>query len=145
MPFGLKMLQDMFQMRMDHITDRLPDVIAIQNDICVYGKTQEQHDGHLLQLLKTAKAKGLVFNSRKCHISRKQMTFFWHDFLRTRNEARSHLDSGFARPYNAAEPETTTVLPWVSELSTAISARHSCQDHLLERTSLPVGLHTFNR
>ena len=76
MPFGLKMSRDMFQMRIDHITDRLPGVIAIHDDICVYGKTQEQHDRHLLQLLKTAKAKGLVFNSRKCHISQKQITFF---------------------------------------------------------------------
>ena len=76
MPFGLKMLQDVFQMRMDHITDRLPGVIAIHDDICVYGKTQEQHDRHLLHLLKTAKAKDLVFNSRKCHMSQKQITFF---------------------------------------------------------------------
>ena len=38
MPFGLKMSQDMFQMRMDHITDRLPGVIAIHDDICVYGR-----------------------------------------------------------------------------------------------------------
>ena len=41
---------------------------------------------------------------------------FWHDIFRTRDEARSHLDLGFARPYNATEPETTTVLPWFSEL-----------------------------
>ena len=75
LPSGLKMSQDVFQIRMDHITDRLPGVIAIHDDICVYGKTQEQHDRHLLQLLKTAKAKGLVFNSRQCHISQKQITF----------------------------------------------------------------------
>ena len=75
MPFGLKMSQDVLQMRMVHITDSLPGVIAIHDDICVYGKTQKQHDIHLLQLLKTAKAKGLVFNSRKCHISQKQITF----------------------------------------------------------------------
>ena len=54
MPFGLKMSQDMFQMRMDQITNRLPGVIAIHDDTCIYGKTQEQHDKHLLQLLKTA-------------------------------------------------------------------------------------------
>ena len=38
MPFGLKMSQDVFQMRMDQITDRLPGVIAIHDDICIYGK-----------------------------------------------------------------------------------------------------------
>ena len=75
MPFSLKMAQDIFQMRMDQITERLPGIIAIHDDICVFGKTQEQHDKHLLQLLKTASAKGLVFNSRKCQISKSQITF----------------------------------------------------------------------
>ena len=70
------MAQDIFQMRIDQITGRLPGVIAIHDDICVFGKTQEQHDKHLLQLLKTALARGLVFNSRKCQISKPQITFF---------------------------------------------------------------------
>ena len=39
MPFTLKMSQDMFQMRMDQITNRLPGVIAIHDDICIYGKS----------------------------------------------------------------------------------------------------------
>ena len=69
------MAQDIFQMRMDQTTESLPGIIAIHNDICVFGKTQEQHDKHLLQLLKTASAKGLVFNSRKCQISKPQITF----------------------------------------------------------------------
>ena len=68
------MVQDIFQMRMDQITERLPGIIDIHNDICVFGKTQE-HDKHLLQLLKTTSAKGLVFNSRKCQISKPQITF----------------------------------------------------------------------
>ena len=41
MPFGLKMSQDVFQMWMDQITDRLPGIIAIHDDICVYGKEQQ--------------------------------------------------------------------------------------------------------
>ena len=76
MPFSLKMAQDVFQMRMDQITERLPGVTAIHDDICVFGKTQEQHDKHLLQLLKTGSARGLVLNSRKCQISKPQITFF---------------------------------------------------------------------
>ena len=62
-------------MRVDQITERLPGMIAIHDDICVFGNTQEQHDKHLLQLLKTASARGLVFNSRKCQISKPQITF----------------------------------------------------------------------
>ena len=47
----------------------------------VFDKTQEQHDKHLLQLLKTASARGLVFNSRKCQINKPQITFLKQSFL----------------------------------------------------------------
>ena len=60
---------------MDQITNRLPGIIAIHNDICVFGKTQE-HDKHLLQILKTAAKQGLIFNGNKCHISQPQITFY---------------------------------------------------------------------
>ena len=60
---------------MDQITERL-EVIAIHSDICVFGKTQEQHNKYLLQVLKTASERGLVLNSRKCQISKPQITFF---------------------------------------------------------------------
>ena len=54
MPFELKMSQDVFQMHMNQITDRLPKIIGIHDDICVFGKTREEHDTNLLQLIKTA-------------------------------------------------------------------------------------------
>ena len=62
--------------RMDQLTDRLPGIITIHDNICVYGKTQEQHDKLLLQLMKTAAKQGLVFNSNKCHISQPEITFY---------------------------------------------------------------------
>ena len=76
MPFGLKMSQDVFQMYMDKITNKLPGIIAIHNDICVYGKTREEHDTNLLQLMKTASKNGLVFNRHKCSIRQPQITFY---------------------------------------------------------------------
>ena len=119
-PFSLKMAQDVFQMRMDQITERLPGIIAIHDDICVFGKTQEQHDKHLLQLLKTALAKGLVFNSRKCQISKSQITFFWHNLLSPRDEARSHKDTGITRHSDTTDPETITVIPGTCKLFATI-------------------------
>ena len=44
LPFGLKMSQDIFQMQMDQATDHLPGLIAIHDDICIYGHTPEEHD-----------------------------------------------------------------------------------------------------
>ena len=48
----------------------------IHDDIYIYGKTQEQHDKHLLQLTKTAAKQSLIFNNNKCHISQPQITFY---------------------------------------------------------------------
>ena len=76
MPFGLKMSQDVFQMRMDQITDRLPGIIAIHDDICVYGKDTTEHDNNLLKLMQTAQDHGLVFNSNKCSIRQPQISFY---------------------------------------------------------------------
>ena len=76
MPFGLKMSQDVFQMHLDQITNRLSGIVAIHDNICVFGKTREEHNTHLLQLMKTASKDGLVFNSYKCSIRQPQITFY---------------------------------------------------------------------
>ena len=73
MPFGLKMSQDVFKMWMDQITDRLPGIIAIYNDICVYGKDTTEHNKNLLKLMQTAQDHDLVFNSNKCSICQPQI------------------------------------------------------------------------
>ena len=46
------MSQDVFQMCMDQITDSLPKIIVIHDNICLFGKTREEYDTHLLQLMK---------------------------------------------------------------------------------------------
>ena len=76
MPFGLKMSQDVFQMKMDQIIERVPGVIAIHNDIAVYGRTKEEHDRHLLLLMTTCHRFGLVFNSAKCDIKKEKIAFY---------------------------------------------------------------------
>ena len=76
MPFGLKMSQDVFQMCMDQIINRLPGIIAIHDDICVYGKDTTKHDNNLLKLMQTAQEQDLVFNSSKCSISHPQISFY---------------------------------------------------------------------
>ena len=68
MPFGLKMSQDVFQFRMDQVTDRLPSMRAIHGDICIYGQTLDEQNENVRQLMKTVNQSGLVFNSKKCSI-----------------------------------------------------------------------------
>ena len=76
MPFSLKMSQDIFQMRMDNITEILKGIISIHDNRCVFGKTQQEHDENMLHLIKVAQKHGLVFNSNKCQISQQQISFY---------------------------------------------------------------------
>ena len=75
MLYGLKMYQDVFQMQMDPNTNRLPGIIAIHDDICVYGRDTAEHDRILLQLMQTATQLGLAFNSSNSAICQSQISF----------------------------------------------------------------------
>ncbi|RUS85701.1 hypothetical protein EGW08_006577 [Elysia chlorotica] len=76
LPFGLSVSQDVFQRKMDVILEQCPGVVGITDDVCVYGKTQAEHDKNLLNLMEVAKKHGLVFNSKKCFIGQESITFF---------------------------------------------------------------------
>ena len=75
-PFGLKMSQDIFQMRMDDIVAQCPGVLAIHDDVFIYGKDDSDHDANLVNLFNVAQKEGLVFNSAKCAIKQESVTFF---------------------------------------------------------------------
>lgn len=76
LPFGLNISQDIFQQRMDEMLEGLSGCASIADDICVFGKDEEEHDRNLLALMETAKRHGLVFNSEKCAIKEKSISFF---------------------------------------------------------------------
>ena len=44
MPLGLKLSLDVYQMRMDQIAERLPGIISIHDEICIFSKTQQEHN-----------------------------------------------------------------------------------------------------
>ena len=67
MPFGLKMSQDVFQMCMDQIIDRLPGIIAIHDDICVFGKTREEYNNKPTTAHENSFKNGLLFKSQMQH------------------------------------------------------------------------------
>ena len=97
MPFGLKMSQDVFQMQMEQITNRLLGIIAIHDDICVYGKDTTEHNKNLLKLMQTAQDHGLVFNTTSVQ-STSPKFHLWSHFHSARHETRSCKGTSFARP-----------------------------------------------
>ena len=80
MPFGAKMSQDVFQMKMDLIMERCPGVISIHDDIVVYGVSKEVHDANLVNLLNVAQIEGLVLNSKKLELKRPRVSFFGAEY-----------------------------------------------------------------
>ena len=79
MPFGAKMSQDVFQMKMDLIMES-SGVISIHNDIVVYGVSNENHDAHLINLLNVAQVEGLVLNSKKLELKHPRVSFFGAEY-----------------------------------------------------------------
>ena len=80
MPFGAKMSQDVFQMKMDLIMEWCPGVISIHDDIVVYGVSKEDHDANLVNLLNIAQIEGLVLNSRKLELKHPRVSFFGAEY-----------------------------------------------------------------
>ena len=76
LPFGLNVSQDIFQQKIDKILDKCPGTIGIADDIMVYGASEDEHAANLLNLMQQARANNLVFNSKKCQIKQKEVSFF---------------------------------------------------------------------
>ena len=70
------MSQDIIQMRMDDIVAQFPGVLAIYNDVFIYGKDDKDHDANIINLFNVAQKEGLIFNSAKCSIKQDSVTFF---------------------------------------------------------------------
>ena len=79
-PFGLKMSQDIFQMRMDNIVTQCPGVLAIHGDVFIYGKNDRDHDANIINLFNVTQKEGLIFNSKKCAIKQESIAFFGRVF-----------------------------------------------------------------
>ena len=63
-------------MRMDNIVAQCPRVLAIHDDIFIYGKDDRDHDANIIDLFNVAQKEGLVFNSAKCSIKQDSVTHF---------------------------------------------------------------------
>ena len=65
---------------MDEVLENLEGVVGIADDVCVTGKTEEEHDENLMNLMEIACEKGLVFNSKKCMIKKESISFFGNTY-----------------------------------------------------------------
>ena len=68
MPFGLTNAPSTFQDMMNHVLSDLLDVgvLAYMDDILVYGKTREEHDQLVIEVLRRLQENGLAVAPEKC-------------------------------------------------------------------------------
>ena len=83
LPFGLNVSQDIFQERMDVVTEELEGVANIADDVAIAGADQEDHDKKLMKLMQRAAEFGVCFNSKKCDIAKPEITFFGNKYTNT--------------------------------------------------------------
>ena len=62
-------------MWMYDIVAQCPGVLAIHDNVFIYGKDNKDNDANLVNLFNVAQKEGLVFNSTKCAIKQESVTF----------------------------------------------------------------------
>jgi len=77
MPFGLTNAPSTFQDMMNHVLLDILDVgiLAYMDDILIYGKTREEHDGLVKEVLKRLRKNGLAVSPEKCTWSAQEVEF----------------------------------------------------------------------
>ena len=76
LPFGLTCSGDVFQEKMDTVFGKLDGLSGIADDTFVYGKSEEEHDQHILNVLDTARDNNVRFNPDKFQFKVDQASFF---------------------------------------------------------------------
>ena len=78
LPFGLKSSQDEFQRKVDECYAGLQGVVAIVDDVLVYGKTRDEHDQNLRAALQRSREKGIKLNDEKLKVGQSEVEYFGH-------------------------------------------------------------------
>ncbi|CAG2235993.1 unnamed protein product [Mytilus edulis] len=118
LPFGLNCSQDLFQAKIDECYAELDGVVAIVDDILVYGSTREEHDSNLRRVLQISREKDMKLNDDKLEVGVTEVTYFGHVITSSGLRADPHkvqAISDMPPPSNKAEVQT--ILGMVNYLS----------------------------
>ena len=116
MPFGAKMSQDVFQLRMDAILEQCPGVIGIHDDMVIFGVDQEDHDANLINLLKRLPEGGIGTKQQEVGTSKRESHILRGRVQHTRHASRPQEGPGDHRNDSAHGQATTSVFPRYGKL-----------------------------
>ena len=80
LPMGSIVAQDVFQRKLDAIFLDIPGVTGIADDMVIYGKTDLEHDKHLINFLDICRKNTLTLNPDKMQFRLPQVSFFGHQW-----------------------------------------------------------------
>ena len=77
---GSIVAQDVFQRKLDAIFLDIPGVTGIADDMIIYGRSDLEHDKHLLNFLEVCRKNTLTLNPDKMQFRLPQVSFFGHQW-----------------------------------------------------------------
>ena len=80
LPMGSIVAQDVFQRKLDGIFLDVPGVTGIADDMVIYGRTDLEHDRHLVNFLDICRKNTLMLNPDKMQFRLPQVSFFGHQW-----------------------------------------------------------------
>ncbi|XP_054757939.2 uncharacterized protein K02A2.6-like [Lytechinus pictus] len=102
--FGINAAPEKYQNVMSHVLSGCDGVANISDDIVVYGRTREEHDLRLHQVLSRLREKNLTLNKEKCTFGSERITFMGHT-LSAKGVQPTHDRVDALR--NAGKPKTS--------------------------------------
>ena len=80
LPMGSIVAQDIFQRKLNAIFLDIPGVTGIADDMVIYGRSNLEHDKHLLNFLEVCRKNTLTLNPDKMQFRLPQVSFFGHQW-----------------------------------------------------------------
>ena len=77
LPMGSIIAQDVFQRKLDAIFLSVPGVTGIADDMIIYGKTNHEHDGNLLNFLEVCRKEQFDIESRQNAVQTSKSFLLW--------------------------------------------------------------------
>ena len=80
LPMGSIVAQDVFQRKLDAIFLNVPGVTGIADDMIIYGRSDLEHDKHLINFLEVCRKNTLTLNPDKMQLRLPQVSIFGHQW-----------------------------------------------------------------
>ena len=78
LPMGSIIAQDFSQRKLDSIFLDVPGVTGIADDLIIYSRDDQEHDGNLFNLLEVCRNNNLTLNAEKMQFRLPKVSFFGH-------------------------------------------------------------------